>query len=106
MKSGKLLSDFKLNKLNAFDEKDYNRIKKDGAQKKFTLEFIQSKMSIYNEYILFVKEATEDNEQIILKLDKILLEISKLNSLEDGEIETMGAMKEIDELIDKTKLYK
>lgn len=95
-----------LNKLNAFDEEDYNRIRKDGAQKKFSMEFIQTKMSIYNEYILFVKNATEDNEQIILKLDKILLEISKLNTLEDGEIENMSAMKEIDELINKTKFYK
>lgn len=95
-----------LNKLNAFDEKEYNRIKKDGAQKKFTAEFIQSKMSIYNEYISFVKNATEDNEQILLKLDKILLEISKLNSLEDGEIENMSAMKEMDDLINKTKFYR
>lgn len=95
-----------LNKLNAFDEKDYNRIKKSGAQKKFTAEFVQSKMSIYNEYISFVKDATEDNEQIILKLDKVLLEISKLNSLEDGEIENMSAMKEIDELINETKFYR
>ncbi len=95
-----------LNKLNAFDEKDYNRIRKDGAQKKFTEEFIKTKMSIYNEYISFVKDATEDNEQIILKLDQILLELSKLNSLEDGELENMSAMKDIDELISKTKLYK
>lgn len=95
-----------LNKLNAFDEKDYNRIKKSSAQKKFTAEFIESKMNIYNEYVAFVKDATEDNEQIILKLDKVLLEISKLNSLEDGEIENMSAMKEMDDLINKTKFYK
>ncbi len=95
-----------LNKLNAFDEKDYNRIRKDGAEKKFSREFIQTKMSIYNEYISFVKNATKDNEQIILKLDKILLELSKLNSLEDGKIENMSEMKEIDELIKKIKLYK
>ncbi len=95
-----------INKLNAFDEKDYNRIRKDGAEKKFSREFIQTKMNIYNEYISFVKIAAEDNEQIILKLDKILLELSKLNSLKDGKIENMSAMKEIDELINKIKLYK
>ncbi len=94
-----------LNKLNAFDEKDYNRIRKDEAEKKFSREFIQTKMSIYNEYISFVKNATEDNEQIILKLDKILLELSKFNSLEDGEIENISAKKEINELINKIKLY-
>ena len=95
-----------LNKLSAFDEDDYNRMKKDNAQGKFSNTFIQAKMSIYNEYILFVKDSTEDNEQILLKLDKLLLEISKFNSLEDGEIENMSAMKEIDELISKTKYYK
>lgn len=95
-----------LNKVNAFDEDDYNRIKKNDVDKTFTTEFIQTKMSIYNEYISFVKNATEDNEEIMLKLDKLLLEISKFNSLEDGEIENMSAMKEIDELTIQTKYYK
>ena len=93
-----------INKLNAFDEKDYNRIRKDG-EKKFSKEFINTKMRIYGEYISFIKKAIEDNEQIILKLDKFLLELSKFNSLEDGKIENMSAMKEIDELINKIKLY-
>ncbi len=93
-----------INKLNAFDENDYNRIIKDG-ENRFSKEFIQTKMRIYGEYVSFVKEATEDNEQIILKLDKILLELSRLNSLENGDIENMSAMKEIDELINKIKLY-
>lgn len=95
-----------LNKLNAFDNEDYDNIRKSSSSKKFSEEFIQSKVSIYNEYISFVKNAVEDNEEILLKLDKLLLEISKLNSLEEGEIETMSAMKEIDDLINKTKLYK
>lgn len=95
-----------VNKLNAFDEEDYNLIRKKNMDTKFSKEFIQEKISIYNEYINFVKASTEDNEQILLKLDKLLLEISKLNSLEDGEIENMSAMKEIDELINKTKFYK
>lgn len=95
-----------VNKLNAFDEEDYKHILKEDVQKKFTKEFIVTKMSIYNEFISFVKEATQDNEQIILKLDKLLLEISKFDSLEDGELESMSAFKEIDELITKTRLYK
>jgi hypothetical protein len=93
-----------INKLNAFDEKDYRRIRKD-AEKKFSKEFVDTKMHIYGEYVSFIKNAIEDNEQIILKLDKLLLELSKFNSLEDGKIENMSAMKEIDELINKIKLY-
>lgn len=94
-----------INKLNTFDEKDYMRI--NGAEKRlrFSKEFIQTKKHIYEEYIYFVKNAIEDNEQILLKLDKILLELSKFNSLEHGKIEDMNAMKEIDDLIDKIKLY-
>jgi len=95
-----------LNKLNAFDEEDYNRIKSEHEQLKFSKAFIQTKMSLYNEYISFVKDSIETNEQILLKLDRLLLEISRLNSLEDGEIDSMSAMIEIEELINKTKFYK
>lgn len=93
-----------INKLNAFDENDYNRIKKE-REKKFSKEFVNTKMRIYGEYVSFVKNAIENNEQIILKLDKLLLELSRFDSIEDGKIENMGAMKEIDELIKKIKLY-
>jgi len=92
-----------INKLNSFDKKDYDRIKKE--DRKFSNEFFQEKLSIYNQYITFVKKAIEDNEQIILKLDKILLELTKFNILEGGKIEDMIAMKEIDDLINKIKLY-
>lgn len=95
-----------LNKLNAFDEEDYNRIRKNQAVKTFSAEFIQTKLNIYNQYISFIKNATEDNEQIILKLDKLLLEISNLNSLTSEEIENMNGVKQIDELTDQTKYYK
>ncbi len=93
-----------INKLNAFDEKDYRRIGKYG-EKKFSGEFINTKMRIYGGYISFIKEAIEDNEKIILKLDEILFELSKLDSLKDGELENMNAMKEIDDFISKVKLY-
>lgn len=94
-----------LNKINAFDESDYNRIKKDFTKSNFSKEFITNKMGIYNEYISFVKNSVEDNEEILLKLDRLLLELSKFNSLNDGEIEEMNALSEIDELIKQTKLY-
>jgi hypothetical protein len=95
-----------LNKLNAFDEEDYINLKKGNISVKFSSEFIDAKMSIYNDYISFIKNAVEDNEQIILKLDKILLEISELGSLKDGDVENALAMKEIDDLINNIKWYK
>ncbi len=95
-----------LNKISAFDEEDYESMRHDIAQKKFSTEVITSKMNIYNEYITFVKDAIEDNEEIILKLDALLLEISKFNTLEAGEIDNMREIKEMDELIRKSKYYR
>lgn len=95
-----------LNRMNAFDEEDYVRMRNGNLLKKLSEQVVQSKMNIYNEYIRFVKDAIEDNEEILLKLDQLLLEISKFNSLDEGELENMSAMKEIDELISKTKFYK
>lgn len=61
---------------------------------------------MFDEYIFFVKDSIEDNEEILLKLDKFLFELSKFNSLEDGELENMSAIKDVDELINKIKFYK
>jgi len=95
-----------LNKLNAFDEADYNQLQKDSNTSQFSKEFIETKTGIFNEYFSFVRNAVEDDEEILLKLDKVLLEISRLDSLEAGELENMSAMQEIDELIQNTKWYK
>jgi len=95
-----------INKLNAFDEEDYNFIKKQRNAGAFSEEIMEEKFKVYNEYIRFVKEATEDNEQILLKLDKLLLEISGLNCIESGELEQMAGMIEIDNLIKQAKYYK
>ena len=95
-----------INKLNAFDEDDYNFIKKQRNSGAFSEEIMEEKFNVYNEYIRFVKEATEDNEQILLKLDKLLLEISGLNCIESGELEQMAGIIEIDNLIKQAKYYK
>ena len=95
-----------LNKINVFDEEDYHRIKNNPSEAKFSADLLHSKLVIYNEYITYVKGSIEDNEQVILKLDKLLLEISKLDSMAEGEFENMGEIKGIDELTKKTKFYK
>jgi hypothetical protein len=95
-----------LNKLDAFDEEDYNFVRKKYEEGAFSQQFMEEKCKIFNEYINFVKAATEDNEQILLKLDKLLLEISGLNSVESGQLEQMTGMIEIDNLIKQAKYYK
>ncbi len=92
-----------LNKMAAFDVEEYEDLQKRGFPSN---EVSPEKMQIYNEYINFVKEATKTNEDILLKLDKMLLEISKYNSLEGGDVNELPAIKEMDELIKNAKLYK
>jgi len=92
-----------LNKIAAFDVDEYEAMQKKGF---FGDDFSKEKMSIYNEYIDFVNNATNTNEDILLKLDKMLLEISRYNSLEDGDIQKLPAIIEMDELIKNANLYK
>lgn len=95
-----------INRLNAFDEEDYLFFTGKKGGKALSEDFKKEKLSVYNEYITFVSDASHQNEQILLKLDKLLLEISKLNSLESSEIENMPGMEEINNLIKQAKYYR
>ncbi len=92
-----------LNKIAAFDVEEYEDLQKRGFPKN---EVSDEKMKIYSEYINFVKDATKTNEDILLKLDKMLLEISKYNSIDDGDINQFPAIQEMDELIKNANLYR
>ncbi|NBJ16899.1 MAG: hypothetical protein FNP40_15345 [Dehalobacter sp. 4CP] len=94
-----------INRLNAFDEEDYIFITRK-AGKSLSEEFRKEKLSVYHEHMAFVSNAAQQNEQILLKLDKLLLEISKLTSLESSEIENMPGMEEINNLIQQVKYYR
>ena len=94
-----------LYKISAFDVDEYEaieRVNKNGIKQTVSEE----KMNIYREYIDYVNNATQANEDILLKLDKMLLEISRYNSLEDGDVRKLPALAEMDELIKNAKLYK
>ena len=92
-----------LNKISAFDIEEYENLQKRGFPKN---EVSEEKMNIYDEYLSFVKNATATNEDILLKLDKMLLEISKYNSFENNDIKAFPVISEMDELIKNAKLYK
>ncbi|MGF7047350.1 hypothetical protein J2T13_001855 [Paenibacillus sp. DS2015] len=94
-----------LNRLNVFDESEFKRVMNPNVTQ-FSSELLQEKKNVYNEYLSFVKSSIGTNEEILLKLDKLLLEISRLDSLEPGDIESMPCMQEIDSLIKQTKYYK
>jgi hypothetical protein len=92
-----------LNKISAFDVQEYENMQKKGF---YGSEFSQEKLDIYNEYINFVNNATKTNEEILLKMDRMLLEISRYNSLEDGDVQKLPAIVEMDQLIKNANLYK
>jgi hypothetical protein len=95
-----------INKLKAFDEEDYNSIREKHEAGDISQQVMEEKIKVRNEYVTFVKAATEYNEQILLKLDKLLLEISDLNCLEPGQLEQMPGMIEIDNLLKQAVQYK
>jgi hypothetical protein len=94
-----------LNRLNVFDESEFESVMSQRPTK-FSRELLQEKTNVYNEYLSFMKSSLGTNEEILLKLDKLLLEISRLDSFEPGDIENMPCMQEIDSLIKQTKFYK
>lgn len=94
-----------LNRLSVFDESEFESVMSQKATR-FSPELLQERRAVYNEYLSFIKSSLSTNEEIMLKLDKLLLEISRLDSFEPGDIENMPCMQEIDALIKQTKLYK
>lgn len=94
-----------LNRLGVFDESEYLSVMSQKSTK-FSNELLQEKRNVYNDYLSFMKSSLDTNEEILLKLDKLLLEISRLDSFEPGDIDNMPCMQEIDSLIKQTKYYK
>ncbi|MEK3964259.1 hypothetical protein BSK49_01405 [Paenibacillus odorifer] len=95
-----------LNKLSVFDASEFTLFSSQHRPSQFSDKLVQKKTALYNEYLAYVTGYLGANEEILLKLDKLLLEISLLDSTDYTDVEEMPCMKEIDELIKQTKFYK
>lgn len=95
-----------LNKLSVFDASEFSNFASEQGTAKFSNKLVQEKTELYHAYLAYVAGYLGANEEILLKLDKLLLEISLLNSTEYKDVEDMTCMKEIDVLIQQTKFYK
>ncbi|MDF2938764.1 MAG: hypothetical protein K0Q90_4137 [Paenibacillaceae bacterium] len=73
---------------------------------RFSGKLQQEKLALYQEYLGSVDGFVQANEEILLKLDKLLLEISRLETTDYRELEATPCMQEIDDLIHQTKFYK
>ncbi|KRE48880.1 hypothetical protein [Paenibacillus sp. Soil724D2] len=94
-----------LGRMHVFDENEYKIVMLKESSR-LPSDLIAEKMMVYNEFLSFVKDSLGTNEEILLKIDKLLMEISRLDSLELADIEQMPCMQEIDSLIKQTKHYK
>ncbi|ETT63258.1 hypothetical protein C173_23222 [Paenibacillus sp. FSL R7-277] len=94
-----------LNKLSVFDAAEFAKFSADNASSRFSSSLIQKKTALYNEYLSYVKGCLGANEEILLKLDQLLLEITELGSADYSNVEEMPCMQELTALIGQTKLY-
>ena len=101
-----------INRMMIFDYKDYKKlVQKMHNSRNINGVGVNSKavgdqLRIYNEHISYVNGLVEMNENILVKLDKLLLEISKLDDLDEQGLENIAAVQEINDLIAQTKYYK
>lgn len=93
-----------LNKLDTFDEQDYNFIIKKHEEGAVSDQIMKDKFEVYNEYVASISAATEDNEKILLMLDKLLLRISDLNFSDSSQRDQMADT--IDDLMKQLEYYK
>lgn len=87
-----------LNKLDTFDEKDF--IDPGGVSQ----QTIAARREVFNKYVKSIRDATEENEQILIMLDKLLLEITEITGRDSIQRDQMAKM--IDELTDQIKHYR
>lgn len=97
-----------INRMIIFDYKDYTKLmnKLGNASVAGTSKSASTQLKIYNEHIDYVKGLVEMNESILVKLDSLLLEISKLDDIDEAGLEELAAIQEINDLISQTKYYK
>lgn len=94
-----------LNKLGVFDASEFSALASGPLPSRFSSKLLHEKRELYASYMSAVSGYLDANESILLKLDKLLLEIARLNSTDYRDVENMACMKEIDALIKQTKYY-
>lgn len=93
-----------INRMQAFDEEDYRRIV--AGQVKMSPTLVETKAKLYREHLDFINTVVEKNEEVLLRLDRLLLESSKMSSLEVENLDSMQAIRELDSLTEQARLYK
>ena len=92
-----------LNRIAVFDENEFKMLKTN--QLNMPDESKKLKINIYKEHISYINGMAKRNEYIITLIDNLILEISKLDELNNHSVEDSQILAEMKKLIDDTKLY-
>ncbi len=94
-----------INRLTIFDYSEYTNVKS-GKLRGLTKEQTDAKLKMFDEHVAYINNKIDNNENILLKLDSLLLEVSKLDEVSENGLGNLEAIKNINDLIEQTKLYK
>jgi hypothetical protein len=92
-----------LTRINSFDEEEYETML---SNKKISRKAWLERKAIFDEYKTYVSRAVQTGDDILLRIDRLQLEVSKLSSTLPQDIEKLESIQEIDTLISEVKWYK
>lgn len=93
-----------ISKMELFDQEEYDNIAR--TNRNLSTESAIQRNALYKEYIDYANLIIEKNENILVKFDELLSEISKLEDIDDTNIEELEVLQEVNELVGQIKYYK
>lgn len=91
-------------KIQLFDQEEFNNMSR--TNRNLSTESIVQRNAIYKEYVDYASAIVQKNETILVKLDELLSEISKLEEVEKTNVEELKVLDEVNELVGQVKFYK
>ncbi|GEM_PF-3437978 len=92
-----------VNRITVFDEDEFIKLRKNELN--LPEDSKRLKFEIYNEHFQYVDSIIKRNEDIITLIDNLILEISKLDDINNQSMENIQILAEMKELIKNTKYY-
>ena len=92
-----------INRISVFDEDEYTKLRRNELN--LPEDSRNLKYEIYNEHFSYVDSVIKRNEDIITLIDNLILEISKLDDINNQSMENIQILAEMKELIKNTKYY-
>jgi hypothetical protein len=92
-----------LTRIGSFDEEEYESLL---ASQKVSRKTYLERKAVYEDYKSYLSRAVQTGDDILTKMDRLQLEVDKLNAADPRDLEKLQAVKEIEALISEVKWYK